>query len=99
MARASDIQVQKYVNERVRIRAERIRGLLLAMEDDKSVIDDVYEALATDPTWTDDRTDGPPHLMTPSDVLAWNTFISTLITHIREDAQLPVVLKACVQPV
>lgn len=97
---ANDQQVQQYVNERVRVRAEQIRALLLAMEDDRAAIDDVYSSLTQQsPTWTDNRTDGPPHLLTPSDVLAWNTFLYDTITAMRGNAQLPVVLKACVQPV
>lgn len=97
---ASDQQVQQYVDERVRRRAEQIRALLLAMEDDRSAIDDVYAALtAPSPTWDDERTDGPPHLLTPADVLAWNTFLFDTIAAMRANAQLPVVLKACVRPV
>lgn len=109
MAIATDAQVQNYVNQRVRVRAEQIRALYLACKDDKAAIDDIYAALTqATPTWTDDRPDGPPHLLTPSDVLAWNTFVSGFIALVEggqaEDmtaaaAQYPVVLDACVRPV
>lgn len=96
---ATNQQVQQYVNERVRPRAEQIRALLLAMEDDRAAFDDIYAALTGDPvTWTDDRPDGPPHLLGGSDVLAWNTLLYDTITSLRGNAQLPVVLKACVRP-
>ena len=42
---ATNEQVQAFVNERVRVRAEQIRALVLAMEDDKAVIDDIYAAI------------------------------------------------------
>lgn len=97
MARATDEQVQQFVDQRIRPRAEQARLLLLAMQDDKALIDDMYEALASDPTWSDSRTDGPPHLLTPSDVLAINTFLTDIISAINGNAQLPIVRKACVR--
>lgn len=102
MAIATNQQIQQFVNERVRPRAEQIRALLLAMEDDRAAFDDIYEALATNSNpnnWADDRPDGPPHLLTASDVLAWNTFLYNAVTAFNGDAQLPVVLKGCVRPV
>lgn len=39
---ASNTQVQQYVNERMRPRAEQLRALYLAIKDDQAVIDDVY---------------------------------------------------------
>lgn len=63
---ATDVQVQNYSDSRVRPRAEEIRALYLACKDDKAAIDDVYTALTEQsPTWSDNRTDGPPHLLTP----------------------------------
>jgi hypothetical protein len=100
MAEATDAQVQQYVNERIRVRAEQCRALLNALLDDKAAIDDVYAACAAEsPTWTDQRTDGPPHLLAPSDVLAYNAFITALIPNIRDAADYPAVAKACVRPV
>jgi len=100
MAAASDQQVQQFVDQRLRPRSEAARALLLSIEDDIAAIDDVYAALtAPAPTWSDDRTDGPPHLLTASDVLAINTFINDVRTAIRNNAQLPIVLKACVRAV
>lgn len=100
MAVASDQQVQQYVNERVRVRSEQIRALRNAITDDIAAIDDVYEALTQQsPTWNDERSDGPPNLLTVSDVLAWNAFINATKTAWDGDGNLPVVLSACVRPV
>ncbi len=108
---ATDQQVQNYVDQRVRPRCEQIRSLYLAVKDDKAHIDDVYAALtAGSPTWTDQRTDFPPHLLTPSDVLAWNSFITQVISLIEGTfvdvgtansaaGQYPIILKATVRPV
>jgi hypothetical protein len=97
MARATDAQVQQFVNERVRPRAEQIRALLNAMEDDLSAIGDVYAHLNDTPTWTDTRTDAPPYLLSANDVLGWNTFISQTVAAINGNEQLPVALKGCVR--
>jgi hypothetical protein len=100
MANATDQQVQQYVNERVRPRAEQIRALINALVDDKAAIDDVYAACAAaSPTWTDDRTDGPPHLLAPADVLSYNSYITALIPNLKDAADYPAVSKACVRPV
>ncbi len=100
MANASDAQVQRFVDERIRVRVEQIRALRLAIADDIASIADVYAALTQEePTWSDSRTDGPPHLMTPGDVLAINTLYTDLLAAIDGDAQLPVLLNACVRPV
>ncbi len=97
---ATDQQVQQYVNERIRVRAEQCRALLNAMLDDKAAIDDVYAACAAQsPTWTDSRTDGPPHLLGPNDVLAYNSFITALIPNIRDAGDYASVARACVRPV
>jgi hypothetical protein len=106
---ASNAQVQQYVNQRMRVRCEQIRNLKFAMEDDLAVIVDVYANLTNSPTWTDDRPDGPPHLLAPNDVLAYNTFLTAMAaffdpngdtTTIAAGAdQWPVVQSACVRPV
>ncbi len=102
MPRASDAQVQQFVNERVRVRAEQVRALLVALEDDKAAIDDVYEhvsgANSVPSTWTDARGDAPPYFLTKDDVLAFNSFITALIPNIRDAADYPAVLQACVRP-
>lgn len=74
---ATDLQVQNYVDQKVRSRCNDILDLHSKMTQDQAQIDDVYAALTQPtPTWSDSRTDGPPHLATPGDVLAWNTFVS-----------------------
>lgn len=111
MPLATDAQVQQFVNERIRPVSEQARSLYLTCKDIKAAIDDVYAALTQPtPTWTDNRTDAPPHLLTPSDVLAVNTFITQLIALVEGTfpdvgtansaaGQYPIVLKACVRPV
>jgi len=100
MAIATDQQVQAYVDQRIRVRAEQARAFLAALLDDKAAIDDVYAACNQgSPTWTDNRTDGPPHLLAPADVLSYNAFITALIPNIRDAADYPAVAKACVRPV
>lgn len=97
---ASNLQVQAFVNERIRPRSEQIRSVFLAMDGDISSIDDIYNALNVgSPTWTDNRTDGPPHLLMPSDVLAINAFLHDIRDAIKNHAQYPIVLKACVRAV
>ncbi len=106
--RATDQQVQQFVNDRVRQRCEQIRALYLACKDDKAAIDDVYQALSVSPTWGDVRTDAPAHLMTPGDVLAWNAFITGFIALVEGGnvadmqaaaAQYPKVLQGCIRGV
>lgn len=102
MAAATDEQVQSYVDTRVRPHSEAMRAIYLSLKDDKSAIDDVYEALsAQSPTWHDVRTDAPPHLLVPGDVLAWNAFVTAFIGLIEgaESSDYAMVLKACVRGV
>lgn len=73
---ATNQQVQVYVDTRIRPRAEQFRNLVLACADDKTAIEDVFAA-ATQPTnWTDQRADGPPHLLALSDILVYNSIVS-----------------------
>lgn len=97
---ATDAQVQIFVDTRIRPRCEQIRGLLAAVTDDINSIDDVYAALTEpNPTWADNRLDGPPHLMVPSDVIAINTALHTIRDTINGLPDLPIVEKACVRPI
>ena len=96
MPQATDAQVQRYANERVRQRAEQIVRILNAVVDDRGAIDDIYDRLANGAPWSDDRTDGPPKLLSGSDVLAYNTFIANLIAFIQNDPQWAVVRSATV---
>jgi len=97
---ATNQQIQQWANERTRVRAEQIRALLLAMEDDRAAFDDVYAGLTQEGAdWTDQRTDGPPNLLTRNDMLGMNTFIDDMKTAMRAHAQISVVLRACVRPV
>lgn len=104
MANATNQQVQQFVNERVRPFAEQFRALLIAAQDHKAAIDDVYAACAQGtPTWADNRTDGPPHLLAPSDVLSFNSFITAFIAFAGNQSvqtgEWAVQVKACVRAV
>jgi hypothetical protein len=110
MAEATNEQVQAFADQRIRPRCEQIRNLYLACKDDVSAIGDVYENIAAGSDWTDTRTDNPPHLMTPNDIIGWNQFISGLIQFYEASfpdlpaagvggAQYPVVLDCCVRGV
>lgn len=95
---ATNQQVQQYVNERVRVRAEQLRSIYLAMVDDKAAIDEVYANLTkASPDWKDNRTDGPPKLLVPNDVLAYNSFITALIAAFESNANWSTVRAACVR--
>lgn len=97
---ANNEQIQSFVDERIRVRAEQIRALYLAMKDDRAAIDDVYAALnVQEPTWSDTRSDGPPHLLDASDVLAMNSFCADILAAIDNQGQYPIIVKACVRPV
>jgi len=108
---ATNGQVQVFANERVRPFAEKMRAVYLLAKDHKAAMDDVYANLNDNPTWTDQHNSNPPHLMTPGDVLAFNTLWTRLIEVIEGGlndagkiiacndiaAQWPVVLDACVR--
>jgi hypothetical protein len=85
MAEATNIQVQNFCDQRIRVRAESIRSLLASLRDDRSAIDDVYARAAGTNAWADARTDGPPHLLkcgnasNPDDVLNFNSFAAALL--------------------
>ena len=82
MANATDAQMQRFADERVRLRAEQFRNLRAACLDDKAAIDDIYARAVSASRWNDARTDGPPHLLqsgnsaNPDDALNYNTFIA-----------------------
>jgi len=107
---ATNEQVQTYVDSRVRQRCEQFRAIYNSCKDDKAAIVDVYANLTDNPDWIDNRSEGPPHLMTPSDVLAWNAFVTGFISLIEgtfgdvgsansNAAQWPIITKSCVRPV
>lgn len=82
MANATDQQMQRYADERIRPRAEQFRNLRAACNDDRGAIDDIYARAVSASRWTDARTDGPPHLLqsgnsaNPDDALNYNTFVA-----------------------
>ena len=100
MAKATDEQVQRWANERARVRAEQIRALYLALKDDRAGIEDVYQALAqANPTWADSRTDGPPRLLGKNDLLAMNAFAADLTAWMEARGDLALLQSMCVRPV
>lgn len=84
MPEATDIQMQHYADERVRVHAEAIRAVKLACAADKTQIDDIYARAVGTNAWADARTDGPPHLLqsangaNPDDMLNYNSFCDLL---------------------
>lgn len=82
MAEATNAQMQRFADERIRVRAEQFRALLIACQDDSNAMDDPYARAVGSDRWTDARTDGPPHLLksgnsaSPDDLLNFNTFIA-----------------------
>lgn len=82
MSAASNAQVQNFVDDYYRPIAQQVAALKLQIEVAQSLISDVYANLtASNPstTWTDSVTDGPPHMLQPSDVLSMNTYLSGLL--------------------
>lgn len=96
MAQATDTQVQRYADERLRPRAEQLIRILNALTDDRGAIDAVYDRLVNGAAWTDARTDGPPALLSGSHLLAYNTFAADLIAFIQAHNSWGVVRSAAV---
>lgn len=94
---ATNAQVQQFCNERVRPHSELVRKVYLLLKDDRAALDDVYANLTDNPTWTDQRTDAPPTLLTPNSVLAWNSFAAAFVSFIEGSAEYSAVLDACVR--
>lgn len=107
MPAATNEQVQQFVNTRLRPSCNQMRALMILLSDHKAAFDDVYANVSdAGTTWTDTRVDFPPHLLEPSDVLAWNTFVTAMI-HLRDGtfpdvatanaaaAQWAIIIKAC----
>jgi len=70
---ATNAQVQNFSDQRMRVRSESLRQLFAAIDDDVASIGEVYANLTSTPDWTDVRSDAPPTLLTPNDLLAINT--------------------------
>lgn len=76
--------MQQFANERLRVRAEQLRALFIAGQDDTAAIDDIYARGVSNSRWTDARTDGPPHLLqsgnsaSPDDMLNFNSALAML---------------------
>lgn len=89
MGLATDKQVQEFSDQRLRVRAEQFRALVNGCRDDKAAINDVYAAcILPVPTWTDNRSDGPPRLCTVQDVLTYNAFITLFLKCVDGTATL-----------
>ena len=106
---ATNQQVQTFVNERIRPRAEQFRALVALCADDKIAIEDIYAAAVAPTDWTDQRTDGPPHLLSLNDTLTYNSIITLFAkfkagTATAQDsidfaANWPVFQRACVRAI
>lgn len=108
MAQATDQQMQRYCDERIRRRAEQCRSLIDSLQDDQVAIPDIWDRAANGAAWNDARTDGPPKLLASGDVLAFNLVSALLLKCVAGTATLadvaalaanwPVFQAACVQP-
>lgn len=76
---ATDEQMQRYADERIRRRAEQLRAVFASMRDDRAALGEVYDRADGGDPWADDRTDGPPKLLLSQDVLVYNTIIFNLV--------------------
>ena len=76
---ANDQQMQQFANERIRPRAEQARAFFNALRDDRASINDVYDRADGGAAWNDNRSDGPPRLLTSQDVLTFNTVAAKLV--------------------
>ncbi len=109
MAQATDQQMQQFVDQRIRVRAEQSRSLIESMRDDKAALDSVYDRAANGAAWNDARTDWPPKLLGSQDVLVYNSVATLLLkcidgTATSQDitdlhANWAVFQAACVRPV
>jgi len=98
VAVATNQQVQDFNDERLRPFSEAMRAVFNFAVDVRATIDDVYNNVNDGGTiYTDTRTDGPPHLLTPADVLALNGFCEDFKSFVNGHAAKPVVMKACVR--
>lgn len=86
MPEATDLQMQNYMNQRVRVHAESFRSIYLAVKDDKAAMQDEYDRAIGTNRWNDANDGGPPHLLqsgnsaSPDDLLNFNQFITAFIT-------------------
>ena len=84
MAEATNTQMQVFVNDRLRVRAEQLRALFNSCADDKAAIDDVFARASGINRWTDARADGPPKMLisggsaSPDDILNFNTALDRI---------------------
>jgi hypothetical protein len=95
---ASNEQVQAFVSNEIRPWCEAARLLVTQAADLRARIDDVYQNLTADQptTWEDERSDNPPHLLSPNDVLAINAFMET-VKNLSGDGNYAPVVDACVR--
>lgn len=115
MPNATDAQMQAYMDQRVRPRAEQFRLLLSNVQDDETAITDEFARASNGPIWNDARTDGPPHLLasgpgsSPDDLTNYNAMAVTFLALVNGTAtptqvsnfpgQWAIFQRACVRPV
>lgn len=113
MAEAQDAQMQAWGDNRYRPRAESARDLLIALRDDKALIEDVYNRASNGEwAWEDARVDVPQKLLS-ANMLHHNTFATLMIQLFDQSGEStndkaalvdqirgiwPEVLTACVRP-
>ncbi len=93
----SNLQIQQFSDEQVRTFCESVKASYDKAKHARDTIDDIYQHLAGDPSWSDARTDGPPHMASGNDILAMNTFMADFISFAEGNAQWPIVKKLTVR--
>jgi len=85
---ANCIQVQTFVDQRIRPFAELVRSANLQGNDNIASITSVYNTLVDTTSiagWHDTNSSNPPNLLTASDVLAINAFLHDFQTFIQNE--------------
>ena len=114
MPNATDPQMQSYMDQRLRVRAEQGRALDQSFGDDLVAITDEYARASNGPIWNDARTDGPPHLLAsgpgsaPDDLTnynaiatSWKALLAGTLTPTQVanfPGQWAIFMRACVRP-
>lgn len=76
----TNTQIQTFLDQRVRTSSAAIVLWVLQRQSDVANIDEIYANLAGSPDWVDSNGSASVHSAAPSDVLAWNTFVSKLVS-------------------
>lgn len=109
MPEATNQQMQRFCDERIRPAAEQFRGLVASIRDHLAAITDEYARANGVTPWLDARTDGPPKLLASQDLLVFNAYATLFLKCVDGTAttgdvsdmhgNLAVFQSACVRPI